>query len=46
MCPKIFTLIFTADFVGSSDIRASREIFPIEVRGPQIAMMVPKAGLD
>jgi hypothetical protein len=31
-----FTLIYTTNFVGSSDIRASREVFPIEVRSPEI----------
>jgi hypothetical protein len=31
-----FTLIFTTNFVGSLDIRASREVFPIEVRSPEI----------
>jgi hypothetical protein len=36
MCRKIFTLIFTTNFVGSLDIRASREVFPIEVRSPEI----------
>ena len=30
-----FTLIFTTNFVGSLDIRASREVFPIEVRSPE-----------
>jgi hypothetical protein len=33
-----FTLIFTTNFVGSLDIRASREMFPIEVRSPEIAL--------
>jgi len=32
-----FTLIFTAYFVDSLDIRASREVFPIEVRSPEIS---------
>ena len=36
MCRKIFTLIFTTNFVGSLDIRASREVFPIGVRSPEI----------
>jgi hypothetical protein len=27
---------FTTNFVGSLDIRASREVFPIEVRSPEI----------
>jgi hypothetical protein len=31
-----FTLIFTTNFVGSLDIRASREVFPIGVRSPEI----------
>ena len=35
MCRK-FTLIFTTNFVGSLDIRASREVFPIGVRSPEI----------
>ena len=35
MCRK-FTLIFTTNFVGSLDIRASREVFPIKVRIPEI----------
>jgi hypothetical protein len=35
MCRK-FTLIFTTNFLGSIDIRASREVFPIEVRSPEI----------
>jgi len=35
MCRK-FTFIFTTNFVGSLDIRASREVFPIEVRSPEI----------
>jgi hypothetical protein len=30
-----FTHIFTTNFVGSSDIRASREVFPIGVRSPE-----------
>jgi hypothetical protein len=30
-----FTLIFTTNFVGFLDIRASREVFPIEVRSPE-----------
>jgi hypothetical protein len=33
-----FTLIFTTNFVGSLDIRASREVFPIEVRSPEIGL--------
>jgi acetyltransferase-like isoleucine patch superfamily enzyme len=36
MCRKIFTHIFTTNFVGSLDIRASREVFPIGVRSPEI----------
>ncbi len=36
MCRK-FTLLFTTNFVGSLDIRASREVFPIEVRSPEIS---------
>jgi hypothetical protein len=35
MCRK-FTLVFTPNFVGSLDIRASREVFLIEVRSPEI----------
>jgi hypothetical protein len=35
MCRK-FTLVFATNFVGSIDIRASREVFPIEVRRPEI----------
>ena len=35
ICLK-FTLIFTTNFVGSLDIRVSREVFPIEVRNPEI----------
>jgi Na+-transporting methylmalonyl-CoA/oxaloacetate decarboxylase gamma subunit len=35
MCRK-FTLIFATNFVGSLIIRASREVFPIEVRSPEI----------
>ena len=35
MCRK-FTHIFTTNFVGSLDIRASREVFPIGVRSPEI----------
>jgi hypothetical protein len=35
MCRK-FTYIFTTNFVGSLDIRASREVFPIEIRSPEI----------
>lgn len=31
-----FTLIFTTNFIGSLDIGASRESFPIEVRSPEI----------
>jgi hypothetical protein len=31
-----FTLIFTTNFVGSLEIRVSREVFPIEVRSPEI----------
>jgi hypothetical protein len=31
-----FTHIFTTNFVGSLDIRASREVFPIGVRSPEI----------
>jgi hypothetical protein len=31
-----FTLIFTTNFVGSLDIRVSREVFPIGVRSPEI----------
>ena len=30
-----FTLIFTTNFVGSIDIGASREVFPIGVRSPE-----------
>ena len=36
MCRKIFTHIFNTNFVGSSDIGASREVFPIGVRSPEI----------
>ena len=32
-----FTLNFSTIFVGSFDIRASREVFPTEVRSPEIA---------
>jgi hypothetical protein len=39
MCRK-FTLIFTTNFVGSLDIRASREVFPIEVRSPEISKLL------
>jgi len=39
MCRK-FTLIFTTNFVGSLDIRASREVFPIEVRSPEISQPI------
>ncbi len=42
MCRK-FTLIFTTDFVGSLDIRASREIFSIEVRSPEIISLAARA---
>jgi hypothetical protein len=35
MCRR-FTLIFTTNFVGSLDIRASREVFPSGVRSPEI----------
>jgi hypothetical protein len=35
-----FTLIFTTNFVGSLDIRASREVFPIEVRNPEIGQSI------
>jgi hypothetical protein len=35
MCRK-FTHIFTTNFVGSLDIRAFREVFPIGVRSPEI----------
>jgi len=38
-----FTLIFTTNFVGSLDIRASREVFPIEVRSPEITIGVGEA---
>jgi hypothetical protein len=31
-----FTLIFATNFVGSLNIRASRNFFPIEVRSPEI----------
>jgi len=31
-----FTLIFATNFVDSLDIKASREVFPIEVRSPEI----------
>jgi hypothetical protein len=31
-----FTLIFTTNFIGSLDIRASREVFPIEAKSPEI----------
>ena len=37
MCRK-FTLIIITNFVGSLDIRASRENFPIEFRSPEIAV--------
>ena len=36
MCRKIFTLIFTTNFVDSLDFRTSREVFPIEVMSPEI----------
>ena len=36
MCGKIFTLIFTTNFVDSLDFRTSREVFPIEVMSPEI----------
>ncbi len=36
MCRKIFTHIFTTNFVGFLDIRAFREVFPIGVRSPEI----------
>jgi len=39
MCRK-FTLIFTTNFVGSLDIRASREVFAIEVRSPEISQSI------
>jgi hypothetical protein len=39
-----FTLIFTTNFVGSLDIRAFREVFPIEVRSPEIKNQRPPAG--
>jgi hypothetical protein len=32
-----FTLNFATNFVGSLDIRAYREVFPIEVNSPEIA---------
>jgi hypothetical protein len=35
-----FTHIITTNFVGSLDIRASREVFPIEVRSPEITSAV------
>jgi hypothetical protein len=35
MCRK-FTHIFTTNFVDFLDIRASREVFPIGVRSPEI----------
>jgi hypothetical protein len=35
MCRK-FTHIFTTNFVGSLDIRAFREVFPIGVKSPEI----------
>jgi len=31
-------LIFTTNFIGSLDIRASREIFPTEARSPEITL--------
>ena len=34
---KFRTTIFTTNFVGSLDNRASREVFPIEDRSPEIA---------
>ncbi|MGD9325615.1 MAG: DUF255 domain-containing protein [Desulfobacterales bacterium] len=37
MCRK-FTHIFTTNFVGSLDIRASREVFPIGVMSPEIGV--------
>jgi hypothetical protein len=37
MCRK-FTHIFTTNFVSSLNIRASREVFPIGVRSPEIEM--------
>jgi hypothetical protein len=33
-----FTYIFATNFVGSLDIRASREVFPIGVRRPEIGL--------
>jgi hypothetical protein len=33
-----FTHIFTTNFVGSLDIRAFREVFPIGVRSPEIIL--------
>jgi hypothetical protein len=33
-----FTHIFATNFVGSLDIRASREVFPIGVRRPEIGL--------
>jgi hypothetical protein len=35
-----FTLIFITNFVGFLDIRTSREVFPIEVRSPEIRLWV------
>jgi hypothetical protein len=35
------THIFATNFVGSIDIRASREVFPIGVRSPEIAKYRP-----
>jgi hypothetical protein len=40
-----FTHIFTTNFVGSLDIRASREVFPIEVRSPEIINFTPPESL-
>ena len=35
-----FTLIFATNFVGSLYIRASQEVFPIEVKSPEIKIAV------
>ncbi len=36
-----FTLIFTANFVGSLDIRVSQKVSPTEVRSPEIGKILP-----
>jgi hypothetical protein len=39
-----FTLIFTTNFVGSLDIRVSREVFPIGVKSPEIKHLTFESG--